>query len=322
MDLRQMRYVKAIAEIGNMTRAAEHLHISQSTLSLSYRKLEQELGVSLFRQKGRCLELTDAGSLFCQKAQKILEQNDDLLLAMEQFSGKTRTKISFFTDAVDYSEEASLLYKSFFPEIQIMQNRIESINAYEAFIDQQTDFLIMMTPPTNPSFSAQLLLDEPMFALVCKNSALANKEFLSLQDLCQFPLITQRDGFAITDLTCGFFTQAGLIHMRVDPVNDPEMITLKVGKGVGISFIPESLCFFEKNAALLEAAGCTARPLLEKHCRRQIYLVTERRKRFLALPSAFMDYLIDFGIYTQEHRSFPDKTVFAIADGYQLSLLG
>ena len=61
MDLLQMRYVTAIAGLGSMTKAAETLHVSQSALSLSCKRLEEELGVKLFVRDGRYLKLTEAG---------------------------------------------------------------------------------------------------------------------------------------------------------------------------------------------------------------------------------------------------------------------
>jgi len=67
MDLKQISYILTIAKTGNMTRAAEQIHISQSALSQSYRNLEKELGITLFQKIGRGLELTDDGLFFCEK---------------------------------------------------------------------------------------------------------------------------------------------------------------------------------------------------------------------------------------------------------------
>lgn len=52
MDLKQISYILAIAKAGNMTRAAEQVHISQSALSQAYRSLEKELGITLFQKMG------------------------------------------------------------------------------------------------------------------------------------------------------------------------------------------------------------------------------------------------------------------------------
>ena len=73
MELLHLKYVVAIAESESMTKAADQLHVSQSALSLSYRRLEEELGVKLFRREGRTLQLTEPGRHFCAKATEILK---------------------------------------------------------------------------------------------------------------------------------------------------------------------------------------------------------------------------------------------------------
>ena len=63
MELQQIRYILAIAEEKNITKAAEKLFVSQSALSQQLLKLEQELGTPLFERSGRILELTEAGRI-------------------------------------------------------------------------------------------------------------------------------------------------------------------------------------------------------------------------------------------------------------------
>ena len=61
MDLLQMQYFLKIAETGNMTRAAEELYISQSSLSRTIARLEKDLGVKLFDRVGRQIQLNEFG---------------------------------------------------------------------------------------------------------------------------------------------------------------------------------------------------------------------------------------------------------------------
>lgn len=90
MDYLQMLYFITIANSDSMTKAAEKLCLSQSTLSLSYRKLEAELGVTLFRKEGRRLVLTPAGEVFCAEAKNILDQVDDLKNRMIQMGAEQK----------------------------------------------------------------------------------------------------------------------------------------------------------------------------------------------------------------------------------------
>jgi LysR family transcriptional regulator, transcription activator of glutamate synthase operon len=71
MELRQLKYFLAIAECGSMSSAAESLHVSQPSLSVSLRNLETELGVQLFNRRGRTLELNDDGRYFVDRVRMI-----------------------------------------------------------------------------------------------------------------------------------------------------------------------------------------------------------------------------------------------------------
>ena len=73
MDLKQLRYFCAIAEEGNISRAAERLHISQPPLSLQLKLLEEELGVKLVERNTRHLRLTQIGHTFYHRATQILD---------------------------------------------------------------------------------------------------------------------------------------------------------------------------------------------------------------------------------------------------------
>ena len=76
MEIRVLRYFLEIARAGNMSRAAEALHVSQPTLSKQMKNLEQELGKKLFSRGSTGLSLTDEGMLLRKRAEDILEMVD------------------------------------------------------------------------------------------------------------------------------------------------------------------------------------------------------------------------------------------------------
>lgn len=76
MDITQMRYFMGVCEAGSMSAAAQKLHLSQQGLSLSLRRLEEELGCALFVRRPNGVELTEAGRLFFCEATEILKHVD------------------------------------------------------------------------------------------------------------------------------------------------------------------------------------------------------------------------------------------------------
>ena len=83
MDVKQLTYIVTIAQEQNLSRAAQKLYVSQSTLSLYLKKLEEELGLLLFTRRNNRLSITPAGKLYMQTAQELLEMKDALYKTLQ-----------------------------------------------------------------------------------------------------------------------------------------------------------------------------------------------------------------------------------------------
>src|ERR671913_390863 len=93
MDLRHLRYVVAVADAANFTRAAGGLHVAQPALSAGIKSLENELGVRLFDRTSRRGSPTDAGAAFVAHAREILNDADALREEMAQYAGSVRGRV-------------------------------------------------------------------------------------------------------------------------------------------------------------------------------------------------------------------------------------
>ncbi|MCR4524194.1 LysR family transcriptional regulator [Bosea sp. 47.2.35] len=87
INLRQLRYFVRIAEVGNITRAAEQLNVAQPALGLQIRQLEQELQTELLLRHSRGVVLTEAGKLLLERARKLLKEVEDLKREIGGVSG-------------------------------------------------------------------------------------------------------------------------------------------------------------------------------------------------------------------------------------------
>lgn len=90
LNYHHLRYFHAIAKDGNLTRAAEHLNVSQSALSLQLKKLEENLGHPLFERKNKRLELTEAGKIALDYAESIFRTGDELQDTLKRKSNTVR----------------------------------------------------------------------------------------------------------------------------------------------------------------------------------------------------------------------------------------
>ncbi len=92
INYNHLRYFRAVAHEGSLTRTAERLHLSQSALSVQIRKLEERLGQPLFERRGRTLLLTEAGRIALDHADAIFATGDELVATLEQ-TGRSRQAI-------------------------------------------------------------------------------------------------------------------------------------------------------------------------------------------------------------------------------------
>ncbi|MEL6427730.1 MAG: LysR family transcriptional regulator [Planctomycetota bacterium] len=90
INFHHLRYFQAVAHEGNLTRAAQRLHVSQSAVSVQIKKLETQLGQDLFEREGRRLVLTEAGSIALEYADAVFRLGDELLGTLDVRGEATR----------------------------------------------------------------------------------------------------------------------------------------------------------------------------------------------------------------------------------------
>src|SRR5574340_654634 len=93
MELRQLHYFMAVATHHNFSRAAEHVHVSQPSLSIQIGGLEKELGTRLFDRLGRNVVLTQAGELFLVHAERALQELDQAAQVVQELLGAKRGRL-------------------------------------------------------------------------------------------------------------------------------------------------------------------------------------------------------------------------------------
>lgn len=182
MELYQLVQFKAIAETGNMTRAAEKLRVSQPALSTTLRKLETEFGVRLFNRYKKKIVINEAGKLFLNHVDIILEMVEDLQHTMNQFSRKENTFVVGFV-------ESSPMW--FFQSKWISEEGTDSLDCkivphnedVENLILSGTfDAVVTITPIKSNELCCKHLIDDVELLAVPHYSPLANKASASVKN--------------------------------------------------------------------------------------------------------------------------------------------
>ncbi len=198
MNLSQLYYFRKLAELQHYTKAAKELFITQPTLSGSIASLEQELGVSLFQKAGRNVELTKYGSEFLIYVNASLEQLDKGIAIMKGYSGEGDGGMidlgCIITLQTDYLPRLLKGYSSVNDhKTEFNINQKPSQELLSGVVEGKHDVVFCAFEEADPSLQQIPVVEQQLVVSMSPSNPLANKEYLTPDDLRQASIITYRD---------------------------------------------------------------------------------------------------------------------------------
>lgn len=241
MELRQVQYFLAVAQHESFTRAAEHVHVSQPSLSVQIGALEEELGTKLFDRLGRRVVLTQAGELFRQHAEAALRELEQAAHVVQELHGAKRGRLSVGTLSTVNSYLIAPLVSRFkhrFPEIHLHIHALPSTDIVNGLLANQLDLGICLLPLAHPQLRAIPLFEERL-VLVAPTSVKTLRPRLRMQDLATLPLVLMPTDYCLRKMVERECAKAG-VHPRVSlEMSSPEGILQAVAEGAGMTILPE-----------------------------------------------------------------------------------
>ena len=169
MTLTELRYIIAVAREQHFGRAAERCHVSQPTLSVAIKKLEDELGVTIFERGSNEVTLSPVGKLIVQQAQQTLESADGIkqvaLRGKDQLSGALRIGAIHTIGPYLYPELIPVLHKVA-PGMPLVVEENMTAVLTEKLKNGELDVIIIALPFKEPGIVTQPLYEEPFVALL------------------------------------------------------------------------------------------------------------------------------------------------------------
>ncbi len=238
MDLYQIRYFLAIAETGSFTRAAERLFVTQPSLSAGIRKLEKELGISLFERGGRKVLLTAAGEFFKTKAQNILAEYQDALNQLRGFESRPVLKLGAL-HTIQASSLAKLIgsYRKCNPHVTIELFNGQKDELADWLEAGKIDLAITLLGKEDSGKTTQLLFRQRLRLAVPQAHPFSQRSSLHLQDLDGQPYI-QRVHCEILQACPQMFELARVRPHIVYWSDREDWVVSLVQVGLGTSIMP------------------------------------------------------------------------------------
>ncbi|MDT7843821.1 LysR family transcriptional regulator [Streptomyces justiciae] len=245
MDLQQMRYVVAVAETRNFTRAAERCEVVQSSLSHRIAGLERELGVKLFARTSRRVELTSAGEAFVTAARECLAAADraaaDAAAATGVVRGRLAVGVIVTTAAVDVPELLQR-YRARHPQVRVDLRSGRSDALAAAVRDGKLDIAFLGLPESQrPTDVEALALDHDKHALlVPAGHPLADTPQVTLRQIADETFVDFVSGTPARAQSDQAFAAAGLTRDVAYEAGVVELITRLVARGLGVALLPSA----------------------------------------------------------------------------------
>lgn len=256
MNLRDLRYILAIAEHGQFSRAAEACGISQPTLSVQVRKLEEALGVTLFERGGKAVVPTEACDRLLGHVRGAVAEADAILAVArdlrDPLAGRFRlgiipTLAPYLLPLVFAPLRAAL------PALEIEPWEDQTLALLERLRAHQLDAALLATEVDGPDLMSEALFEEPFLAALPPEHLLAARDMVDEAELAQ-DILVLADGHCLRDQALAACGQAGVLGSTLRSASLSTLLNM-VAAGYGTTLIPGLA------AGAAQDAGLVLRPL-------------------------------------------------------------
>jgi len=242
MNLKDLKYLVALADTGHFGRAAERTFVSQPTLSAQLKKLEEYLGVKLVERQPNNVQLTEVGKQVVVRARRMLGEGDEIIALArnntDPFAGKLRMALIPTIGPYLLPRVTQKIRKAL-PHLSLLLYEHQTEPLLKRLRDGEVDLGIVALPTATDGLDARELYKEVFTVALPNGHSLAQKSTIKAQDLKGQTLLLLEDGHCLRD-------QALEVCSRVD-IREPEdfratsLETLRqmVVAGLGITLLPE-----------------------------------------------------------------------------------
>ena len=245
MELRQLRYLVALAEERNFTRAAEHEHVAQPALSQQIRRLEEEVGLALVERTTRRTSLTDAGELLVVRARRVLAELEAADTELQALRGLTTGHVTIGAMHTMGPIDLSLvlaLFNQLHPDVELTVREQSSEELAQMLRVDELDlaFLSVTERIESHGLGLQQLVSEELVVLLPLDHRLARRRQVRMAELAQERFISYRQGARLRELLEGAGRHAGFEPRVTLESNESQRIRRLVARGLGVAILPRS----------------------------------------------------------------------------------
>lgn len=245
MNLRDLQYLVAVYEHNHFGKAADACFVSQPTLSMQIRKLEETLGVQLIERTNKSVLFTEVGTAIAEKAQEVLHQAASLRELARQASNP-------FTGSLHLGTIPTLApyllphivpgLSARFPALTLCLAEEKTASLVKKLKEGKLDAVILALPLEEEGFVSTELFEEPLLLATPMEHPLATQKKLNLSDLENQPVLLLEDGHCFRDQTLAICQRVRAAESIRFEATSLETLRYMVASHAGITLMPALAC--------------------------------------------------------------------------------
>lgn len=287
MQLNQLRYMVAVAEERNYTRAAQRLRIAQPSVSSAVHALERELGASLFHRTRGEVQPTAAGETFLPWARQVLADCEAGREAVRRLAGLQGGKVHLgATPSLTTTILPSIVgpFHRRYPGVELDLQEAGSRYLVEGLEQGRLDLAVVILPVQESWVSSVTLKTEELVLAVADDHPLVGRSSVEIEDLRDLPLVMFRDGYDLREVASGACRQAGFQPTLAAGGLEMDGVLALTAAGFGAAVLPISV--------VQPGRGLYAIPFASGTLSRTIGLVRRRDRPLSHAAGALADHIV------------------------------
>lgn len=288
VSLRQLQIFESIVRTGSFTNAALDLHLTQPTVSMQIKKLEDSVGLPLFEHIGKKTFLTQAGKILEEHTRNILDSLNNIDMEIADLKGmKTgMLKLAVVTTAKYFAPRALGQFCEKYPGVDVALKVTNRERLIERMAQNLDDLYIMGRPPQSNEVIFEPYLPNPLVVIARRNHPLANEKNIAPKQLANHPFIMRETGSGTRMATETFFAEHDIaLQIRME-LGSNEAIKHAIDAGLGISVLSRHTLTLEGEDGRLVVLDVDGFPLSW-----QWHVGYNKGKRLSIIAKTFLDFL-------------------------------
>ncbi|MBZ5750264.1 LysR family transcriptional regulator [Metabacillus rhizolycopersici] len=288
MEWQQFEYFQTLARMQHVTRAAEALSITQSALSRSIARFEDEIGVPLFERQGRSIRLNQYGHIFLKSVDSMMKEFDKGKQEIQELLDPEQGQVLLgflHTLSTNLIPEFIASFRAHYPKIKFQLTQSPSHTLLEQLQVGELDLCLIAPMEMKLPIQWTQLWQEELFVIVPKSHKFANYESITLEEIADESFILLKKGYSLRITVEQLLEEAGIIPTITFEGEEATTIAGLVAAGLGVSILP--------NLKGVDQSNISQIPVSWPQCQRTIGLAWIEGRYLSPATQKFKQFVLD-----------------------------